>query len=123
MISTSLILVCDRNTLLVVARWDLFWYWYLPQWIPSNESIPQIHISSPDPYVPPNFDSGFLNNKADVAPLRWSYKKTREIARRMDGRTQMLVSFYSLLRLHDTSFPWRLDFSSPTISPCFSCRC
>lgn len=26
-----------------------------------------------------------MNNKADFAPIRWSYKKTREIARRMDG--------------------------------------
>lgn len=27
-----------------------------------------------------------MNNKADFAPIRWSYKKTREVARRMDGR-------------------------------------
>ena len=46
----------------------------------------QIHIKSSNPYVEPFFDSGFLNNKADVAPIRWSYKKTREIARRMDGK-------------------------------------
>ena len=26
-----------------------------------------------------------MNNKADFAPIRWSYKKTREVARRMDG--------------------------------------
>lgn len=38
-----------------------------------------------DPHTAPSFDSGFLNNKADIAPLRWGYKKTREIARRMDG--------------------------------------
>lgn len=45
----------------------------------------QIHIKSADPYVEPFFDSGFMNNKADFAPIRWSYKKTREVARRMDG--------------------------------------
>jgi alcohol oxidase len=28
-----------------------------------------------------------MNNKADFAPIRWSYKVTREIARRMDGKT------------------------------------
>lgn len=33
----------------------------------------------------PTFDSGFMNNKADFAPIRWSYKVTREVARRMDG--------------------------------------
>lgn len=46
----------------------------------------QIHITSPSPYVEPFFDSGFMNNKADFAPIRWSYKKTREVARRMDGQ-------------------------------------
>ena len=28
-----------------------------------------------------------MNNKADFAPIRWSYKKTREVARRMDGKS------------------------------------
>lgn len=45
----------------------------------------QIHIASSNPYVEPYFDSGFMNDKADFAPIRWSYKKTREVARRMDG--------------------------------------
>ena len=45
----------------------------------------QIHIQSSSPYKEPFFDSGFMNNKADYAPIRWSYKKTREVARRMDG--------------------------------------
>lgn len=45
----------------------------------------QIHVKSANPYVEPFFDSGFMNNKADFAPIRWSYKVTREIARRMDG--------------------------------------
>lgn len=52
----------------------------------------QIHIQSSNPYEPPFFDSGFMNNKADFAPIRWSYKKTREVARRMDGERPNLFS-------------------------------
>ena len=50
----------------------------------------QIHIKSADPYEDPFFDSGFMNNKADFAPIRWSYKKTREVARRMDGKSVLM---------------------------------
>ncbi|KAK4703474.1 hypothetical protein P7C70_g2739, partial [Phenoliferia sp. Uapishka_3] len=46
----------------------------------------RIHIASKNPHVEPTFDSGFMNDKADFAPIRWGYKKTREIARRMDGK-------------------------------------
>lgn len=56
----------------------------------------KIHVTSPNPYVEPFFDSGFMNNKADFAPIRWGYKKTREVARRMDG---MLIFFWSWTRL------------------------
>jgi alcohol oxidase len=43
-----------------------------------------IHITSgTDVYAPPEFDPGFLSHPADVAPLLWAYKKTREICRRM----------------------------------------
>ena len=52
----------------------------------SELTLLQIHIKSANPYVDPFFDSGFMNNKADFAPIRWSYKKTREVARRMDGK-------------------------------------
>jgi alcohol oxidase len=61
----------------------------------------QIHISSPDPYTEPTFDSGFMNNKADFAPIRWSYKKTREIARRMDAYRGELTSHHP--RFHPAS--------------------
>ncbi|KAJ3812459.1 GMC oxidoreductase-domain-containing protein [Lentinula aff. lateritia] len=54
----------------------------------------RIHISSLNPYKAPTFDSGFMNNKADFAPLRWSYKKTREIARRMDAFRGELTSHH-----------------------------
>jgi len=44
----------------------------------------RIHISSgTDVYAPPQFDPGFLSHPADVPPLLWAYKKTREICRRM----------------------------------------
>ncbi|KAJ3767607.1 GMC oxidoreductase-domain-containing protein [Lentinula raphanica] len=46
------------------------------------------------PYKAPTFDSGFMNNKADFAPIRWSYKKTREVARRMDAFRGELTSHH-----------------------------
>ncbi|KAJ7187783.1 GMC oxidoreductase-domain-containing protein [Mycena filopes] len=42
-----------------------------------------LHISSSDPYASPDFESGFLSKKGDVAALRWGYKKGREILRRL----------------------------------------
>ncbi|KAI3615030.1 alcohol oxidase [Moniliophthora roreri] len=54
----------------------------------------KIHINSPSPYVEPFFDSGFMNHKADFAPIRWSYKKTREVARRMDAFRGELTSHH-----------------------------
>ena len=60
------------------------------QYLEYPASRGKIHIASSNPYVEPSFDSGFMNNKADFAPIRWSYKKTREVARRMDGE---LLSF------------------------------
>lgn len=55
------------------------------QYLEYPASRGKIHIASANPYKEPFFDSGFMNNKADFAPIRWSYKKTREVARRMDG--------------------------------------
>ena len=65
------------------------------QYLEYPASRGKIHIKSTNPYVEPFFDSGFMNNKADFAPIRWSYKKTREVARRMDCRSRLLIS-------HDT---------------------
>lgn len=42
-----------------------------------------VYITSTDPYAPPDFDTGFLKEQADVDIHMWVYKKTREIARRM----------------------------------------
>ena len=58
------------------------------QYLEYPASRGKIHIKSASPYVEPFFDSGFMNNKADFAPIRWSYKKTREVARRMDGESR-----------------------------------
>ncbi|KAF7316772.1 GMC-OxRdtase-N domain-containing protein [Mycena chlorophos] len=48
-------------------------------------SIGRVHIQSPDPHAPLAFEPGYLDKPEDVALLRWSYKWTREVARRMDS--------------------------------------
>ncbi|KAF5367914.1 hypothetical protein D9757_007760 [Collybiopsis confluens] len=65
---------------------------FLPQEYPASRG--KIHIKSSSPYVLPSFDSGFMNHKADFAPIRWSYKKTREVARRMDAFRGELTSHH-----------------------------
>ncbi|KAI0066444.1 alcohol oxidase-like protein [Artomyces pyxidatus] len=43
-----------------------------------------VHITDKDDAAAPtDFSSGFVESMADVAPLMWAYKYTREIARRM----------------------------------------
>ncbi|KAG9097999.1 hypothetical protein FRC06_006932 [Ceratobasidium sp. 370] len=42
-----------------------------------------VYITSPDPYAPPDFETGFLNEQADVDVLVWAYKQCREVVRRM----------------------------------------
>jgi len=42
-----------------------------------------IHITSKDVYSAPEFGAGFLSHPADLPPQIWSYKKVREIMRRM----------------------------------------
>ncbi|EIW79242.1 alcohol oxidase [Coniophora puteana RWD-64-598 SS2] len=64
------------------------------QYLEYPASRGKIHIKSTNPYVEPFFDSGFMNNKADFAPIRWSYKKTREVARRMDAFRGELTSHH-----------------------------
>ncbi|KAG1770753.1 GMC oxidoreductase-domain-containing protein [Suillus occidentalis] len=64
------------------------------QYLEYPASRGKIHITSPSPYVEPFFDSGFMKNKADFAPIRWSYKKTREVARRMDAFRGELTSHH-----------------------------
>ncbi|KAJ8701473.1 hypothetical protein PTI98_000245 [Pleurotus ostreatus] len=42
-----------------------------------------VHIVDDNVYTPQDFDAGFLNHPADVAALRWGYKKSREFVRRL----------------------------------------
>ncbi|KAG8700332.1 hypothetical protein FRC09_006017 [Ceratobasidium sp. 395] len=42
-----------------------------------------VYITSTDPYAAPDFETGFLNEQADVDVLIWAYKKCREVCRRM----------------------------------------
>nr|GAT58258.1 predicted protein [Mycena chlorophos] len=48
-------------------------------------SIGRVHIQSIDSYAPLAFEPGYLEEPEDVALLRWSYKWTREVARRMES--------------------------------------
>ncbi|KAF9036216.1 GMC oxidoreductase-domain-containing protein [Panaeolus papilionaceus] len=41
------------------------------------------HISSRDPRATTDFHPGFLDHPDDLSVMRWGYKKTRELARRM----------------------------------------
>jgi alcohol oxidase len=52
------------------------------------------HIVSPDPYEPPDFDAGFMNDKRDMAPMVWGYIKSRETARRMKAYAGELASMH-----------------------------
>ncbi|KAI5121521.1 hypothetical protein M0805_002582 [Coniferiporia weirii] len=69
-------------------------YFTMFQYLEYPASRGKIHIQSTNPYKEPFYDSGFLNNKADFAPIRWSYKKTREVARRMDAFRGELTSHH-----------------------------
>ncbi|KAJ7731929.1 hypothetical protein DFH07DRAFT_991055 [Mycena maculata] len=54
-------------------------------WTPYPASLGRTHISSADPYAPLDVEPGFLDKPEDVALLRWSYKWSREMARRMEA--------------------------------------
>lgn len=56
-----------------------------------------INIKSADPYETPDFDTGFMNDERDMAPMVWGYIKSRETARRMDayaGEVQAMHPFF-----------------------------
>jgi alcohol oxidase len=42
-----------------------------------------VHIKSADPLALPEFDCGFLSHPSDMPIHVWTYKKSREIARRL----------------------------------------
>ncbi|KAJ7476061.1 GMC oxidoreductase-domain-containing protein [Mycena latifolia] len=48
-------------------------------------SLGRTHIQSKDPYTTLDVEPGFLDKPDDVAVLRWTYKWSREMARRMDS--------------------------------------
>ncbi|KAJ6532029.1 GMC oxidoreductase-domain-containing protein [Mycena capillaripes] len=48
-------------------------------------SLGRTHIKSTDPFTPLDVEPGYLDKPEDVAVLRWSYKWSREMARRMDS--------------------------------------
>jgi alcohol oxidase len=57
-----------------------------------------IHIKSADPYATPDFDTGFMNDERDMAPMVWGYIKSRETARRMDayaGEVETMHPFFA----------------------------
>ena len=66
-----------------------------------------------------------MSDKADFAPIRWGYKKTREIARRMDGELPF-ATFMSLVRgLTSSSKAYRGDLTSlhPHFHPASKAAC
>jgi len=76
------------------------------------------HIKSADPYGTPDFDTGFMSDERDMAPMVWGYIKARETARRMDayaGEVATMHPFFnydSPARTHDmdleTTKAWAL---------------
>ncbi|CEL53372.1 Alcohol oxidase OS=Pichia angusta GN=MOX PE=3 SV=1 [Rhizoctonia solani AG-1 IB] len=44
-----------------------------------------VYITSADPYSPPDFHAGFLEDQADLEAHVWMYKKSREIFRRIQS--------------------------------------
>ncbi|KAJ5936036.1 Alternative oxidase mitochondrial precursor [Penicillium verhagenii] len=52
------------------------------------------HIKSADPYEEPDFDTGFMSDKRDMAPMVWGYIKSRETARRMGAYAGEVTSMH-----------------------------
>ncbi|KAK7033325.1 GMC-OxRdtase-N domain-containing protein [Favolaschia claudopus] len=48
-------------------------------------STGRTHIQSTDPYAPLDVEPGFLDKTEDLAVLRWAYKWSREMSRRMES--------------------------------------
>lgn len=53
-----------------------------------------VHITSNDPHTDPEFDPGFLSHSADLAPMVWSYKLSRELVRRMPSYRGEVQAFH-----------------------------
>ncbi|KAJ7881580.1 GMC oxidoreductase-domain-containing protein [Mycena olivaceomarginata] len=48
-------------------------------------ALGRVHVQSRDAFAPLHVDSGILKSREDLVVLRWAYKWSRELARRMDG--------------------------------------
>ncbi|KAJ1301181.1 hypothetical protein OPQ81_003592 [Rhizoctonia solani] len=53
-----------------------------------------VYITSMDPYSPPDFHAGFLEDQADIEAHIWMYKKSREILRRMPSYRGEYLPFH-----------------------------
>lgn len=77
------------------------------------------HIKSADPYASPDFDTGFMNDERDMAPMVWGYIKSRETARRMDayaGEVETMhpiFSYDSPARTHDMNLETTKAYALP----------
>lgn len=77
------------------------------------------HIKSADPYVVPDFDTGFMSDERDMAPMVWAYIKSRETARRMDayaGEVETMHPFFkydSPARAHDMDLETTQKYALP----------
>ncbi|KAF8071781.1 GMC oxidoreductase-domain-containing protein [Lyophyllum atratum] len=98
-------------------------YFSLAYYTEYPVSTGRVHITSGiDAYGKLEFEPGYLDDPADVGVLRWAYKKSREIARRMD-------SYRGELELGHPEYPKGskagsngsvkpVDVSSPDIAYC-----
>ncbi|ANZ75245.1 BA75_03165T0 [Komagataella pastoris] len=71
-----------------------------------------IHITSPDPYATPDFDPGFMNDERDMAPMVWSYKKSRETARKMDHFAGEVTSHHPLFPYSSEARAYEMDLET-----------
>ncbi|KAK8058466.1 alcohol oxidase [Apiospora phragmitis] len=76
-------------------------------------------FTSASPYAAPDFDTGFMNDERDMAPMVWGYIKSRETARRMDayaGEVQAMHPWFgydSPARTHDMDLETTKRYALP----------
>lgn len=59
-------------------------YFSFGYYLEHPSALGSVHIRSADDVnAPPEFETGYLKNADDLALLKWGYKRTRELARRM----------------------------------------
>ncbi|KAG6902856.1 hypothetical protein C0995_010741 [Termitomyces sp. Mi166 len=84
-------------------------------------STGRVHISAGlDPHGKLDFEPGYLNHPADLAVLRWAYKRGRELARRMDiYRGEFVLghpSFPNGSEAATSDFARPVEISAPDVS-------